>query len=103
MHPPDRRPGQDVVELLEQDELPKLAEPRVRIVGTGPHRGRSAPQLRLAQQMLAAPVALLGLRLRRVRPTVQLQVQLADPHGRVRVVGFGLGEERCRCLDLDAG
>ena len=51
----------------------------VRVVGAGPHGGRRGPQLGLAQQVFAAPVALLGLGLGGVGGAVQLQVQLARP------------------------
>ena len=64
------------------------------------HRRCRRPQLGLVQQMFAAPVALLVLGLARVRPAVQLQVQLADPDRCVGVVLVRLAEERGRLLDL---
>ena len=61
VHPGDRAAGQDVVELLQQHQSATAAPaPSYGIVAAGPDGGRGRPQLGLAQQVLAAPVALLG-------------------------------------------
>ena len=93
VHPRDRRAGQDVVELLQQHGLPAVAQRLGRVVGARPDGRGGGPQLGLAQQVLAAPVAALRARLRGVGAAVVLQVQLARPHRRVRVLGGRGGEE----------
>ena len=82
MHPGDRGAGQDVVELLEQHRLPGSPQLGVRVRGPGPHRRGCCPQLGLPQQVLTAPVALLGPGLGGVGAPVELQVQLARPDRR---------------------
>ncbi|ORT58383.1 hypothetical protein BKD26_19095 [Streptomyces sp. CB03238] len=105
VHPRDRRARQDVVELVQQHRLPDPVQVVVRIAVRGrAQRRRRRPQLRLAQQVLAAPVALLGLRLGGVRGAVQLQVQLARPHrGLLPVLLLRRREERRRLLDRHPG
>ncbi|SHT97597.1 Uncharacterised protein [Mycobacteroides abscessus subsp. abscessus] len=49
VHPGDGAAGQDVVELLQQHQLPDLVELGVRVFEAGAHRGRGRPQLGLAQ------------------------------------------------------
>ncbi len=92
------------MELVQQHRLPDALQVLVRVgvrVARHPYGGGGGPQLGLAQQGLAVPVALLGLGLRGVRTAVQLQVQLARPHRRVRVLRVRLLEERLGLLDLD--
>ena len=84
VHPPDRRPGQDVVELLKQHGLPRLAQLVVRVRVPQPDGRRRTPQFGFVEQRLAPPVAALGARLRRVGSAVEFEVQLAGPHGRLR-------------------
>ena len=99
VHPGDRRARQDVVELVQQHRLPQPVELLVRIgVARDVQRGRRRPQLGLAQRVFAAPVALLGAGLGGVGGAVQLQVELAGPHGGVRVLGArGLAKKSSGC------
>lgn len=87
--------GEDVMELLEEDKLPKPLELTGRIlVGLALADGRGGtPQFRFAQEVLAVPVALLGLGLAGVGSPVHLKVHLAHPHRQLRVLGLGLDEE----------
>ncbi len=90
------------MELVQQHRLPDPLQVLVRVrVPRHPDGRGGGPQLGLAQQRFAAPVALLGLGLRGVGAAVQLQVQLARPDGGVLVLGTGLVEERVGRLDLD--
>ena len=87
VHPGDRRPGQDVVELVQQHGFPEPVELLVRVRHAQPRptavvHHSSASRSRCS----AAPVALLGRRLRGVGAPVQLQVELADPDRRVLAV-----------------
>ncbi len=97
----DRAARQDVVELVEQQRPPQRAQ-LVRRVRRSPQpkrqRGR---RLGLVQQPLARAVAALGARLARVRPAVELEVQLADQRRRVRQLLREPGEERVARADLD--
>ena len=94
-------PGKDVVELVQQHGLPDPVQVLVRVrVQLARHHGRRGPQLGLAEQVLAAPVALLGLGLRGVRRAVDLQVELTGPDRRVlAVLLLGGREELGRGLD----
>ena len=96
MDPGDRAAGQDVVELLQQHQVPKPLDFRRRVFGAAAHRGGGGPELGFAEQVLAAPIALFGVRLRGVGASVQLQIHLAQPHRWGRVVGLGLLEETLR-------
>ena len=96
MDPGDRRPGQDVVELLQQHGLPSGGQLGRRVGGAAAYGGGGRPQLGLPEQVLAAPVALLGPRLGGVRPAMELQVQLARPDRRVGHLCLGIGEEGAR-------
>ncbi|CAM5276340.1 hypothetical protein SPURM210S_06205 [Streptomyces purpurascens] len=82
VHPGDGRPGQDVVELVQQHRLPDAVQLLVGVRVPGAYGRRRRPQLGLAQQVLAAAVALLGPGLAGVGGAVQFQVELADPDGR---------------------
>ena len=96
--PRDRRPGQDVVELLREHLLPELVE-----IGCRPARRR--PQLGLAQQLLAPAVAELGADLARQRSPVRLEVQLAAPHRHRRAemdLALDVAEELGWRTDRDA-
>jgi hypothetical protein len=101
VYPGDRAARQDVVELHQQRLQPDLVELGVRVGEAGPQRRRGRPQLRLAEQVLGAAVALLHRRLAGVGAAVVLEVQLAAPHRRVRVLGLGVGEELRRRPDGD--
>ena len=100
VHPGDRGPGQDVVELLQKHCPPVLLEPVVRVFGAESNRCGGRPQFGLPQQVFAAAVALLGAGLRGVRAPVQLQVHLPHPGRGVRVVGLGSREEVRRAAEL---
>src|SRR5206468_2070956 len=63
--------------------------------------GRGGPEFGLAQEVFAAPVALLGLRLAGQGRAVQFEVELADPDGRFGIFGLGLLEELLRGLPDD--
>ncbi len=101
VHPGDGRAGQDVVELVQQDRLPDAVQVLVRVGEPRAHGRRRRPQLGLPQQVFAAAVALLGLGLAGEGGAVQFEVQLADPDGRLGVLGLGLLEEGLRGLPLD--
>ena len=60
VHPGDGATRQDVVELLQQHQLPERVELLVRVVEPRPDGRGRRPQLGLAEQVLAAPVPLLG-------------------------------------------
>ncbi len=96
VHPRDRRARQDVVELHQQHRAPQGVELVVRVHAEVADRGGREPQLRLPQQVLAAPVALLRARLRGVRAAVELEVHLARPHVRIPDLGLRGVEERER-------
>ena len=101
VHPRDRRAGQDVVELVQQHDPPESSSFFGRVVQQPADSRRRRPQLRLAQQVLRAAVALLHRGLRGVGAAVDLQVELARPHRRVGVLRLGSLEERRRRLDRD--
>ena len=77
------------MELVEQQRLPQARE-RLARIGLARERGE---QLRVVQRALAAAVAALDLRLRRVGAAVQLEVELADDRAQVGRVGFEVVEE----------
>ena len=94
------------MELQQQHGLPRALERLARVdVGRGAAAradgGRRRPQLGLAQQGLVAAVALLGSQLRGEDAAVQLEVHLAAPHGRLRVLGLGILEELPGGADRD--
>ena len=89
------------MELVEQDVPPDLFQLVVRVREPTGHHGRGRPQLCLSQQVLAAAVALFDLDLARDRAPVQLEVELAGPDRRVRVLGQSGGEELGRGFDRD--
>src|SRR4051794_17006782 len=86
VHERDRRAGKDVVELLQEQQLPQAVELGVRILAST-HRGK---KLGVAQADLALAVAPLDEGLRRVDAAVVLEVELADDDGPLA----GLGLER---------
>ena len=65
------------MELLQQQQLPEPLELRAGILAAPCDR----EELRVVQPLLAAPVAALDERLRRVVAAVVLEVQLADDDG----------------------
>ena len=91
------------MELVQQHGLPDPVQGRGGVCRARPDRGGGRPQLGLAEQVLAAAVALLGLGLGGVGAAVHLEVELPDPDGRVGVLRLGLLEERVGPLDLDPG
>ena len=74
---PDRRARQDVVELLQQQQLPEPVELGAWVVAS-----QQAQELDVVQQLLAAAVGRLDGRLRGVGAAVVLEVELADDGGR---------------------
>ena len=73
MHPRDRRPGQDVVELLSEHLPPQM-------VDVGRCAGCRRPELDLAEEPLTSAIADLRPELARQRAAVCLEVELAPPH-----------------------
>src|SRR6202022_1495100 len=60
------------------------------------------PHLGVAQRELASAVAALHSSLGGVRAAMQLEVQLADPHRRIALVGPGRREEDAGSLHREA-
>ena len=83
-HLADARPGEDVVELVAQEDLP-LGLERRRQVATR-EGGERADDLGGHEVALGAAVRALRAALRGERPPVQLEVELADP-GRSSALG----------------
>ena len=83
--PVDARAGDDVVELVEQQQLPRLVERGGGIRAPVARRARRGdrPQLGRAQRLLVAAVGPLDRAVRRVGAPVVLEVELADPHRQV--------------------
>src|SRR5205814_849237 len=86
-------------ELLQQQELPEPVELGARVLAAA----RSAEELRVVQRDLGAAVAALRPTLGRVRPAVQLEVQLTDDDGARAGLGLELVEEPLRRCQLGAG
>src|SRR5438552_4091614 len=79
--------GQDIVELVEQDQLPagvKLLLPVQRSAGDGP----GVEPLGLAVEELGGAVGLLGARLTGVGATMVFEVQLTDPARQAWVIPY---------------
>ena len=74
----NRRARQNVVELVEQHDLPRGIQRRRREIEALESARGDAPHLRLAQGQLALAIALLRLGLRREHTPVRLEVQLTD-------------------------
>src|SRR5205814_9750154 len=85
----DRRAGQDVVELLQEEQPPEPVELGAWVVA--PARARQ--ELGVVQRLLAAAVHALGEGLRRVDTAVVLEVQLADEDGTRARLRFERSEE----------
>src|SRR5205085_5968540 len=88
----DGRAGYDVVELVQERELPGPFQV-LRGVGceaAGPHAGQ---EFGVAQEELALAVSALVASLSRIGASVQLQIELADPYRQVLRVGLRLLEE----------
>ncbi len=81
------------MELLKQHQAPESFEFGRRIACAGTDRSGGAPQFRFPQQMLAAPVAALGIGLAGVGAAVEFKVHFPHPDGEVRIVRLGAGEE----------
>src|SRR5262249_42756712 len=77
--------GQDVVELVEQDELPAGVEAGL-LAARAQRAGPGAQPPRPPGEQVGAPVGLLGAALAGVGAAVILQVQLAGPGRQVRIV-----------------
>src|SRR5215211_857939 len=86
----DRGPRQDVVELVEQQQLPQPLEFLCLIVGTS-HRRERRERLGLHEPVLGLAVELLYLGLGGEGAAVQLEVELAHPSG--EAVLWERGEE----------
>src|SRR5205823_11686146 len=87
---PDRRAGEDVVELVQQQRLPEPVELGARILL---RRAKTREELSVVQRGLAAPVQRLRASLRRVRAAVVLEVQLADDDRALARLGLQSLEE----------
>ena len=87
--------------MLQQHRLPRVLECRPRILRPHAHGGRRRPQFRLPQQVLAAPIPLLGASLGGERAAVKLQIQLARPHRRRRILGLRRFKEPPRAGQFD--
>ena len=85
---PDPRAGQDVVELLQQEELPEAVELRARILAA-----QAGEELGVVQGLLAATVAALRARLRGVGAAVVLEVELPADDGPVSAARLERVEE----------
>src|SRR5205085_4266467 len=83
---PDRRAGEDVVELLEEQQLPEPLELGTRIFAAAGDR----EQLGVVQPLFGPAVAALDEGLRRIGAAVVLEIELADDDGS----RAGLGLER---------
>src|SRR4029079_16329763 len=89
VHEANRGAGEDVVELLQEKQLPQPVELGARVLAAA----RAREELRVVQRLLATPVAALRPTLRRVRPPVVLEVQLADDDRRLARLGLERVEE----------
>src|SRR5205823_3291611 len=97
--PVDAGPGEDVVELVDQQALPGRVEQLARVGAPG----RDGPELGLAKRLLRPPVESFGPRLRCVRAAVELEIKLADPGHQATRLPLGPGEEFGRATELDGG
>ena len=76
IHPGDGRPRKNIVELVQQQRLPKPVRLLQRILPAFRFR-QTGPHFHLPQRQLALPVLLLDHRLRRIRASVGGEVQFA--------------------------
>src|SRR5262249_2474427 len=90
VHEPDRGAGEDVVELLQEQQAPQASELVAWVLAAA----RDREQLRVPQPLLRAPVAPLDERLCRVRAAVLLEAELADAARPLGGLGFEGAEER---------
>ena len=88
VHEADRRARQDVVELLQQEQLPQPVELGARIVAA-----QAREELGVVQRLLAAAVAALRARLRGVDAAVVLEVELARDDRAIAALGLERVEE----------
>src|SRR3989338_2657086 len=93
----------DVMELLEQGQLPHPFDLLERIRGAGGEVGEGAKVLEVAEEDLAAPVVLLDGGLGGEGAAVQLKVELADPLEGVADLGLELLEKLLRGALLELG
>ena len=85
---PNARARKDVVELLQQQQLPEALELLAGMVAA-----QAGEELGVVQCPLSAPVAALRARLRGVDAAVVLEVQLTDDDGTVGALGLERSEE----------
>ena len=82
----DARPRKDVVKLVQEQELPQLGEPLRRVLRTRDAARDRRQQVGVVERPLALPVSPLDGGVRRVRPAVEFEVELAeDPTVEARV------------------
>ena len=103
VHPLDRRPRQNIVELVQHHFHPAIGEGFVIKIKAFQGLGRRPPQFCLAQSQLALAVALLGLGLRGIRAAVRLEVQLAHVAFLRQTLLLQIGKELRRRRQLDLG
>src|SRR4051812_21875021 len=77
----DRRAGQDIVELIEQQRFPRPLDLGTLVDITLQSRDR-AERFRLEQAMLSLPIELLDQRLRCQCAAVELEIELPHPAGK---------------------
>ena len=87
--------GDDVVELVEQDQFPAFVERLLRVVGS-PQVGQRSEELSVVVQKLALAVGPLVSRLGGVGAPVELQIQLPIPHRQPRRILLQAAEEILR-------
>jgi len=80
------------VELVGQELLPEREE-RLSGIGRAPESGQRGQELSIAQGELGLPVAALHLGDGGQRPAVQLEVELAHPHGQTGHVALDAAHE----------
>src|SRR5207249_3524357 len=97
--PVDAGPGEDVVELVDQQALPCRVEQLPGVSASG----RDGPELGLAKRLLRSPVESFRPRLRGVGAAVELEVKLADPGHQATRLPLGAAEEFGRATELDGG
>src|SRR5581483_10145062 len=89
VHRADRGAGEDVVELLQQEQLPQAVALGARILAAA----RRVQELGVVQRLLATAVASLRARLRRVDAAVVLEVELAGDDRPLSRLGLERVEE----------
>src|SRR5206468_5902754 len=85
--------GQDVVELVQQQQLPELVQPLGGVGGAGLAHGGGGQEFGIVQRPLALYVAQLDSGLRCVGSAVVFEVELAQDRRQVGGVGLQRSEE----------